>query len=318
MAGKVSIIGTGMVGVTLAQHLAACDLADVVCLGKRKGPPHGKALDMLEGAPLLDHSRTIVGTNDYKDTKDSDIVVIAAGLAFKPAMSSRDDLLASNTTIVKETVERAAEHSPDAVFIVVTNPLDTMTYWARSVCKLPHQRVIGMAGLLDSARFQAFVASELRVSPRDIKTMILGGHGELMVPIPRYTSVYGIPITELLSPDRIDALCRRARDGGAEMVLLLQTHSASYAPGIAVSIMVSAILKDENRLLPCSVYANGEYGLQDTYVGLPAVLGKGGVKKIIELELTDQEATALQHSAAAIRQTISALPKLSSTDTASS
>jgi len=306
---KVTVIGAGFVGATVAQHVAECDIADVVSIDIVDGLPQGKALDLMETAPLFGHDRKIFGTNDYKDTKGSDIVVITSGIARKPGMS-RDDLLKTNADIVRKVSDEALKQSPEAVFIVVTNPLDVMTYLCWKTTKLPSQRVIGMAGVLDSARFQAFIGMELNVSVRDIRAMVLGGHGDLMVPLPRYSTVNGIPIPELMPQERVEALCKRTQNGGAEVVNLLKTGSAFYAPGASVTQMVGAILRDENRLLPCCVYADGHYGLKDVYVGLPAVLGHGGVKKVIDLKLSADESAALKKSADSIKENIDAMNKL--------
>lgn len=306
---KVTVVGAGFVGATVAQHTAEMDLADVVVIDVIDGVPQGKSLDLMQAAPLFGHDRKLFGTNDYKDTAGSDIIVITAGVARKPGMS-RDDLLKINANIVKEVSEKALKHSPDAIFIVVTNPLDVMTFLTWKTTKLPTQRVIGMAGVLDSARLQAFIGMELNMSVRDIRAMVLGGHGDLMVPVPKYSTVNGVPITELMPKDRVEALAQRTRDGGAEIVSMLKTGSAFYAPGASVAQMVSAILKDENRLLPCAVYADGHYGLNDVYIGLPAVLGHGGVKKIVDLKLEDKEQQALKKSADSIKENIDAMNKL--------
>lgn len=306
---KVTVVGAGNVGATVAQYVAEKDLADVVLIDIVEGMPEGKSLDLAEAAPIHGHDRKLFGTKDYADTKNSDIVVITAGIARKPGMS-RDDLLKINANIVQTCAREAVKHSPEAIFIVVTNPLDVMTYLAWQTTKLPHSRVIGMAGVLDSARFQAFIGMELNMSVLDVRAMVLGGHGDLMVPVPKYSTVNGVPITELMSADRVEALCKRTRDGGAEIVALLKTGSAFYAPGSSVAVMVEAILKDSNRLLPCAVYADGKYGLKDVYVGLPAVLGKSGVKSIVELKLEEKEQTALTKSAESIRENIDAMNKL--------
>lgn len=306
---KVTVVGAGFVGATVAQHVAEQDLADVVVVDIVEGMPQGKSLDLMEAAPILGHDRKLFGSNDYKDTKDSDIVVVTAGIARKPGMS-RDDLLKINAGIVQGVIKETQKQSPDAIYIIVTNPLDVMTYLAWQTSKLPTARVIGMAGVLDSARFQAFIGMELKMSVRDIRAMVLGGHGDLMVPLPRYSTVNGVPIPELMPADRVKALCERTAKGGAEIVELLKTGSAYYAPGASVAQMVGAILKDENRLLPCAVYAEGQYGLKDVYIGLPAVLGKGGVKKIVELKLTDDEKAALKKSADSIRENIDVMNKL--------
>lgn len=306
---KVTVIGSGNVGATVAQYVAEKDIADVVLIDIIDGMPQGKGLDLAEAAPVHGHDRKLFGTNDYNDTKGSDVVVITAGIARKPGMS-RDDLLKTNASIVQSCAREALKQSPDAVFIVVTNPLDVMTYLCWQTTKLPHNRVIGMAGVLDSARFQAFIGMELNMSVQDIRAMVLGGHGDLMVPIPRYSTVNGVSITELMTPERVEALCKRTRDGGAEIVALLKTGSAFYAPGLSATVMVEAVLRDQNRLLPCAVLANGEYGLNDVYVGLPTVLGKGGVKKVVEVKLGDDEQAALKKSADSIRENIDAMNKL--------
>lgn len=306
---KVTVIGSGNVGATVAQYVAEKDIADVVLIDIIDGMPQGKGLDLAEAAPVHGHDRKLFGTNDYNDTKGSDVVVITAGIARKPGMS-RDDLLKTNASIVQSCAREALKQSPDAVFIVVTNPLDVMTYLCWQTTKLPHNRVIGMAGVLDSARLQAFIGMELNMSVQDIRAMVLGGHGDLMVPIPRYSTVNGVSITELMTPERVEALCKRTRDGGAEIVALLKTGSAFYAPGLSATVMVEAVLRDQNRLLPCAVLANGEYGLNDVYVGLPTVLGKGGVKKVVEVKLGDDEQAALKKSADSIRENIDAMNKL--------
>jgi malate dehydrogenase len=306
---KVTVVGSGFVGATVAQYVADKDLADVVVVDVVEGMPQGKTLDLMQLAPLAGHDCELVGANDYEATKGSDIVVITAGIARKPGMT-RDDLLKINANIVQTVAKEAIKHSPDAIFIVVTNPLDVMTYLTWKTTKLPSSRVIGMAGVLDAARFQAFIGMETGFSVQDIKAMVLGGHGDLMVPLPRFSSVNGVPITELISEERIEALSKRTRDGGAEIVALLKTGSAFYAPGRSVAEMVESILKDKNRLLPCAVLADGEYGLKDVYIGLPSVLGREGLKKIVELKLTDSESAALKKSAESIRENIDAMNKL--------
>lgn len=306
---KVTVVGAGFVGATVAQYVADRDLADVVIVDVLDGIPQGKSLDMLEAAPITGHGRNLVGANDYAATKNSDIVVITAGIARKPGMT-RDDLLKTNANIVQKVASEAIKQSPDAIFITVTNPLDVMTYLTWKTTKLPSSRVIGMAGVLDSARFQAFIGMETGFCVKDIKAMVLGGHGDLMVPLPRFSSVNGVPIPELLDAAKIDALCKRTASGGAEIVELLKAGSAYYAPGASVALMVEAILKDENRLLPCCVLPDGEYGLKDVYVGLPAVLGREGLKKIVELKLDEKESTALKNSATSIREHIDSMNKL--------
>jgi malate dehydrogenase len=306
---KVTVVGAGFVGATVAQHVAEHDLADVVIVDIIEGMPQGKALDLMQSAPILGHGRKVTGTNDYADTKDSDIVVITAGIARKPGMS-REDLLKTNANIVKGVAKECVKYSPNAIFIVVTNPLDVMTQLTWETTKLPKERVIGMAGVLDSARFQTFIGMELNMTAKDVRAMVLGGHGDLMVPVPRYSTVNGVPITELMSADRIESLCQRTRDGGAEIVALLKTGSAFYAPGSSVAQMVQAILKDENRLLPCCVHAEGQYGIKDVYVGLPIMLGRKGVNKIVELKLDDKDKQALVKSADSIRENVKLMNSL--------
>jgi malate dehydrogenase len=306
---KVTVVGAGFVGSTVAQYVAEKDIADVVVVDVVEGLPQGKSLDMMQGGPLHGHDRKISGTNDYADTKNSDIIVITAGIARKPGMT-RDDLLKINANIVKEVCEKTIKQSPDALYIVVTNPLDVMTYLAWKTTKLPATRVMGMAGVLDSARFQTFIGMELGMSTEDIKAMVLGGHGDLMVPIPRYSTVNGVPITELISKERIEALCQRTAKGGAEIVELLKSGSAWYAPGASAALMVEAILRDKNRLLPCCVHADGEFGLKDVYIGLPTVLGKEGVKKVVDIKLNAEELAGLKKSAESIRENIDVMNKL--------
>ena len=307
---KVTVVGAGFVGATVAQNLADRDIADVCLLDVIEGIPQGKSLDMMQAAAVHGFDRKMVGlTNDYAATKGSDIVVITAGIARKPGMS-RDDLLKTNATIVQGVAKEIVKHSPDAIFIVVTNPLDVMTYLTWKTVKLPASRVIGMAGVLDSARFQAFIAMETGFSVQDVKAMVLGGHGDLMVPLTRCATVNGIPIANFLSKEKIDEMVKRTQNGGAEIVALLKTGSAYYAPGASVVQMVEAILKDQNRLLPCAVLADGDYGLKDVYIGLPAVLGRDGVKRIVELKLEKEEQDALNKSAASIRENIDLMNKL--------
>lgn len=306
---KVTVVGSGNVGATVAQYVADSDLADVVLVDVIEGMPQGKALDLYEASGIVGHSRKVFGSNDYKDTKDSDIVVITAGIARKPGMS-RDDLLKTNANIVKTVAKDAVKNSPEAIFIVVTNPLDVMTYLTWQTTKLPSQKVIGMAGVLDSARFQSFISMELNMSVQDIRAMVLGGHGDLMVPLPRFSTVNGVPITELLSKSQIDSLCERTRNGGAEIVTLLKAGSAFYAPGASVAQMIESILKNKMRLLPCAVLADGHYGLKDLYIGLPAVLGANGVREIVELKLAESELAELKKSAQSIKENINAMNQL--------
>lgn len=300
---RVSIIGAGNVGSALAQRVAEKNLADVVLLDVIRGRPQGLALDLMEARGIERHDRQILGTTDYLDTTASDVIVITAGLPRKPGMS-RDDLLLTNAKIVRETVKRAIEHSPQAVIIVVTNPLDVMTHLAWEVSGLPPQQIMGMAGVLDSARFQTFIAMELDISVADINATVLGGHGDLMVPLPRYSTVNGIPIPELLPEETIHRLIERTRNGGAEIVELMQTGSAFYAPASSACIMIEAILYNKSRLLPIAAYLQGEYGLNDVFIGVPCRLGCGGIEKIIELKLTDAELEALHASASSVRQNI--------------
>lgn len=308
---KVTVVGAGFVGSTVAQYVAEKDLADVVLIDipDLEGVAQGKSLDLMQAAPINGHSRTLTGSSDYASTKGSDIVVITAGVARKPGMT-REDLLKINAKIVRDVAEKAVKQSPDAIFIVVTNPLDVMTHLTWKTTRLDSKRVIGMAGVLDSARFQAFISMELNVSAEDVRAMVLGGHGDLMVPLPRFSSVNGVPITELISNERIEALSKRTRDGGAEIVNLLKSGSAYYAPGASVSQMVEAILRDKNRLLPCAVLAQGEYGIKDVYIGLPAILNRQGLSKIVELKLNDDELKALKKSADSIKENIDVMNQL--------
>lgn len=307
---KVSVIGAGGVGATCAQYIANMGLADVVLLDIQEGIPQGKGLDLLQAGALLGSNARIHGTNDYADTVGSDIVVITAGIARKPGMS-RDDLLKTNATIVQEVAHRAFTLSPEAIFLVVTNPLDVMTYLVWKTTGLPSAKVIGMAGALDSARFKAFIAEALDVSVVDIQAMVLGGHGDLMVPLPRYSTVSGIPITELMDAEKIEALCARTRDGGAEIVSHLKTGSAFYAPGASVTMMVESILKDSHRLIPSSVHVGGAYGIKgDLFIGLPTVLCRHGVHGVVEIKLRRDEKRALKASAKTVQGTIETMETL--------
>ncbi len=307
MRPKVTVVGgAGNVGATVGQYLATKELADVVLVDIVQGVHQGKGLDLLQAGPICGSDARIVGTNDYKDTANSDIVVITAGIARKPGMS-RDDLLATNAKIVGGVVEQVVTHSPTCIMIVVSNPLDAMTQLALARSKFPRERVIGMAGVLDSARFRAFIAQELDVSVENIHAFVLGGHGDTMVPLPRFSTVAGIPITELLPPERIQALVKRTAGGGAEIVALLGTGSAYYAPAASVTEMVESILKDKKKILPCCVYLRGEYGIDGLCVGVPVKLGASGVEEIIEVKLTPDEAAALHRSAAAVKELVEAL-----------
>jgi malate dehydrogenase len=300
---KVTVIGAGNVGATTAQRILRTGLADVVLVDIVEGLPQGKALDLAEAGPVAGYDVKITGTNDYADTAGSKIIVVTSGLARQPGMS-RDDLMAKNAGIVASVVKQSAAVSPEAIIIVVTNPLDAMCHVAMQASGFPRERVIGMAGVLDSARFRYFIAAELDISVRDVRAFVLGGHGDTMVPLPRYSTVGGVPITELLSAERIAALVDRTRNGGAEIVALLKTGSAYYAPAAATVEMVEAILLDRRRILPCAAYLQGEYGYDGIFVGVPVVLGDGGMQKVIEISLTDDEKAALDHSAAAVRELV--------------
>lgn len=300
MRKKVTVIGAGNVGASLAQLIVYTELADTVLYDVVEGVPQGKALDLAEACPLYGSAVKVVGTNDMADTANSDIVVITAGLARKPGMS-RDDLLMANAKIVCDVAKQAVKHSPDAIYIVVTNPMDVMAQAAQKVTGLAHKKVFGMGGVLDSARFRTFVAWECGVSPADVEALVFGGHGDLMVPMPRFTTVKGISITELLPKERIDAIVQRTRDAGAEIVGLLKTGSAYYAPAAATMQMVKSVLLDERRPLPCAVYLNGEYGVSGYYAGVPVILGKDGVQKIIEIPLNEQEKEGFVKSVEAVK-----------------
>jgi malate dehydrogenase len=304
---KVTVIGAGNVGATTAQRIAEAGLADVVLVDIVEGLPQGKGLDLAEAAPVVGHDASIVGTNDYDATAGSDVIVVTSGLARQPGMS-RDDLLAKNAGIVKAVVEASASRSPDAVLIVVTNPLDAMCHVAMQASGFPRERVLGMAGVLDSARFRTFIAEELGVSVEDTHAFVLGGHGDTMVPLPRYSTVAGIPITDLLAPERIAALVDRTANGGAEVVALLKTGSAFYAPAASTFEMVEAILRDRRRVLPCATYLEGEYGVDGLFVGVPVVLGAGGLQRVIEITLTADERAAFDKSAAAVEELVAKLP----------
>ena len=303
MRKKVTIVGSGNVGATAAQRIVDKELADVVLIDIIEGVPQGKGLDLLQSGPIEGYDSHVLGTNDYKDTANSDIVVITAGLPRRPGMS-RDDLLIKNYEIVKGVTEQVVKYSPHGILIVVSNPLDAMVQTAFKISGFPKNRVIGMAGVLDSARFRTFIAMELNVSVENIHAFVLGGHGDTMVPLPRYSTVAGIPITELLPRERIDALVKRTRDGGAEIVGLLKTGSAYYAPSAATVEMVEAIFKDKKKILPCAAYLEGEYGISGSYVGVPVKLGKSGVEEIIQIKLTPEEDAALKKSAAAVKELV--------------
>jgi len=299
MDRKVTVIGAGNVGATLAQRLAEKDLCDVVLVDIVEGVPQGKSLDLIEAAPVEKHDAKIIGTNDYEAIRDSNIVIITAGVPRKPGMS-RDDLISTNAGIMKKVTEQVVKYSPDSILIIVSNPLDAMCHVAYEASGFPKNRVIGMAGILDSARFRAFIAMELNVSIENTHAFVLGGHGDTMVPLPRFSTVSGIPITELIPQDRIDAIVDRTRNGGAEIVKLLTT-SAYYAPASAACEMAEAILKDKKKILPCAAYLEGEYGFNDLFIGVPVKLGASGVEDVIEITLTDEEKAALANSANAVQ-----------------
>ena len=306
MRRKVTVVGAGNVGANTAQKIAAKELADVVLVDVVEGVPQGKGLDMLESAPVEGYDVSIVGSNGYEETAESDIVVITAGFPRKPGMS-RDDLLLANYEVVKSATQQAARHSPNAILILVTNPLDAMCWTALKVSGFPRERVIGMAGVLDTARFRTFIAEELNVSFENVTAMVLGGHGDTMVPLVRFTNVSGIPLSELTDSATIDRLVQRTRDGGAEIVKYLKTGSAYYAPAASTVEMVESILKDKKKVLPCAVRLDGEYGIQGLFVGVPVKLGKQGVEKIYEVKLDASEQAALQKSAAAVQELVSVL-----------
>jgi malate dehydrogenase len=308
MRSKVTVVGAGMVGATTAQYLAQRNIADVVLVDIVENLPQGKALDLAQAGPVIGYGVAVTGSNDYEATAGSDVVVITSGSPRKPGMS-RDDLLRVNMNIVRSVTEQVAKHSPDCVIIVVTNPLDAMCHVALNASGFPSSRVFGQAGVLDSARFRAFIAMELEVSPKDVTALVLGGHGDTMVPLTRYSSVSGIPITQLISAERIESIVQRTRDGGGEIVKLLGT-SAYYAPAASVVDMVEAVLLDQNRVMACSALLGGEYGLKDLYVGVPVKLGAGGVKSVLDIELTDDERAALQHSAGAVTELVAAMERL--------
>jgi malate dehydrogenase len=303
---KISIIGAGFVGATAAHWAAAKELGDIVLVDILEGIPQGKALDLFESAPIEGFDSNVIGTNTYEETKGSDIVIITSGIPRKPGMS-REDLLDINRKIIESVVAEVTAKSPNAILIMVTNPLDTMTYLAFKKSGLPRERVMGMAGVLDTARYRAFIAMELRVSVEDIQALLLGGHGDEMIPLPRYTTVSGIPLSQLLPKEKIDKLVDRARKGGGEIVNLLKTGSAFYAPSAGAIQMAEAILKDKKRILPCCVYLNGEYGLKDICFGVPVKLGEKGVESIIELDLTEEEKGLVAKSAESVKKSIEEL-----------
>ncbi|MFC1592334.1 malate dehydrogenase [Thermodesulfobacteriota bacterium] len=306
MRSKVSVIGAGNVGATCAFRVAEMGIADVVLVDIVEGLPQGKGLDMLQAAPIVGSSVSIVGTNGYEETAGSDIVVITSGIPRKPGMS-RDDLVATNSKIVEQVTENIVKHSPDCIIIVVCNPLDAMTQMALHVSKFPRNRVLGQSGILDSSRFRTFIAQELNVCIEDVFTCVLGGHGDTMVPVTRLCTVGGVPITDLLPKDKIDAMVERTVKGGAEIVALLKTGSAFYAPGVASAQMAEAILLDKKKILPCATLLQGEYGIDGVVVGVPVKLGSGGVEQIIEMTLTADETAGLKKSAEAVRGLLSVM-----------
>ncbi len=306
---KITVVGAGHVGEHVAWFCAMKELGDVVLIDIIEGMPQGKALDMSQAVTLEGWDSRIIGTNDYADTADSDVVVITAGLPRKPGMS-REDLLDANAKIVKAVSEQVAKYSPNAIIITVTNPLDAMTYLCQKVTGFPYNRVFGQAGNLDSARFRCFIAMELNCSVEDVQAMVLGGHGDSMVPLRSCTNVSGIPITQLIPEDRLEAIIQRTRVGGGEIVKLLKTGSAYYAPALASVEMVEAVLLDKRRIMPCSAYCQGEFGINDIYVGVPVLVGENGVEKIVEVQLTDDELAALQKSANAVKETVETMKKL--------
>ena len=305
---KISIIGSGAVGTAAAHWIASKELGDIVLVDVVEGLPQGKALDLLESGPIAGFNVDIKGTNNYEDTKNSDIVVITAGMPRRPGIS-RDDLVSINAKIVKDAAQKSAMHSPNAILIVVTNPLDAMVYVAAKASNFPKHRVMGMAGVLDSARLKTFIAKELDISVEDVAAMVLGGHGNTMVPLPRYSTISGVPIAELLPEEKINAIVERTRKGGEEIVNLLKTGSSCYAPSAAVAEMIESILKDKKRILPCAAYCNSEYGVQGYFVGVPVKLGRKGVEKIIELKLTLEEMSQFKKSVEHVKSLVAAAEK---------
>ncbi|MFB3916133.1 MAG: malate dehydrogenase [Terriglobales bacterium] len=306
MRKKVTVVGAGFVGATAAHWLAAAELSDVVLIDILDGIPQGKGLDLLQAMPIAKKDSYVLGTQDYADTANSDIVIITAGVPRKPGMS-RDDLLNINYKIMSDVVGKVVKYSPNSILIVVSNPLDAMAQTAFKQSGFPRERVIGMAGVLDSARFRAFIAQELNVSVENVTAFVLGGHGDTMVPLPRYSTVAGIPITELMDKATIDRLVQRTRDGGAEIVKLLKTGSAFFAPSAAAVEMAEAILKDKKKILPCAAYLDGEYGIKGLFVGVPCKLGEKGLEQIIQIKLTPEEQAALEKSAGAVKELVAVI-----------
>jgi len=306
MRNKVTVVGSGNVGATAAHWIAAAELGDVVLIDIIEGVPQGKGLDLLESMPIIKKDSHVIGTQDYADTANSDIVVITAGVPRKPGMS-RDDLLNINHKIMQDVVSKVVANSPNCILIIVSNPLDAMAQAAFKMSGFSRNRVIGMAGVLDSARFRAFIATELKVSVENVTAFVLGGHGDTMVPLPRYSTVAGIPITELMDQATLERLVQRTRDGGAEIVKYLKTGSAYYAPSAAVAEMVEAILKDKKKIMPRAAYLEGEYGINGLFVGVPCKLGEKGIEQIIEIKLTPEEKTALDKSAGAVKELVAVI-----------
>ncbi|MGB9739217.1 MAG: malate dehydrogenase [Chloroflexus aggregans] len=309
MRKKISIIGAGFVGSTTAHWLAAKELGDIVLLDIVEGIPQGKALDLYEASPIEDFDVRVIGTNDYADTANSDVIVVTSGAPRKPGMS-REDLIKVNADITRDCISKAAPLSPNAVIIMVNNPLDAMTYLAAEVSGFPKERVMGQAGVLDAARYRTFIAMEAGVSVEDVQAMLMGGHGDEMVPLPRFSTISGIPVSHFIAPERLAQIIERTRKGGGEIVNLLKTGSAYYAPAAATAQMVEAVLKDKKRVVPVAAYLTGQYGLHDMYFGVPVVLGAGGVEKIIELPLNEEEMALLNASAKAVRATLDTLKSL--------
>ncbi|MBI2154866.1 MAG: malate dehydrogenase [Candidatus Rokubacteria bacterium] len=306
MRPKVTVVGAGNVGASVAQYTVEKELADVVLVDVIEGVPQGKALDLLQAGPIHRYDSRLVGSNGYDETANSDIVVVTAGFPRKPGMT-RDDLLFKNAEVIQAVTQEVARRSPQAILIMVTNPLDAMVQLAWKVSGFPPHRVMGMAGILDSARFRAFIALELGVSVENVTAFVLGGHGDTMVPLPRYSTVAGIPLPELLPKEKIEAIVKRTRDGGAEIVGLLKFGGAYYAPGAGVVEMIEAILKDKKKILPCAAYLDGQYGIQGLYVGVPVKLGRGGVEQVVEITLTPEEDAAFKKSVAAVRELVEKL-----------
>ena len=309
MRKKVTVVGGGNVGATAAQRIAERDYADVVLVDVVEGMPQGKALDLAQSGPVLGYDSAVTGANSYETTANSDVVVITAGIARRPGMT-RDDLLRTNMGIMSSVVSEVVANSPDSILLIVSNPLDAMVYHAHKLSGFPKERVVGMAGVLDTARMRTFIAQELNVSVEDVQAYVLGGHGDTMVPLVRYTTVGGIPLEKWLPKDRVEAIVQRTRDGGGEIVSLLKTGSAFYAPSAAVLQMVDSILLDKRRILPAAAYLDGEYGVSGVFIGVPVILGENGVEKVIDLELTDEEQAGFQKSVEAVNELVEAMANL--------